>query len=60
MVAVAKEAQVSRQLVYDHFPDLPTLFKAAFAEEARQYAAGFGRCFRPWLERRRIDGETAI
>ena len=40
MVAVAKEAGVSRQLVYDHFPDLPTLFQAAFAEQARQYARG--------------------
>lgn len=40
MVAVAKEAGVSRQLVYDHFPDLPTLFGAAFAEQARQYALG--------------------
>ncbi len=40
MVAVAKEAGVSRQLVYDHFPDLPTLFEAAFAEQARQYALG--------------------
>lgn len=38
MVAVAKESGVSRQLVYDHFPDLPTLFQAAFAEQARQYA----------------------
>ena len=40
MVAVAKEAGVSRQLVYDHFPDLPTLFRAAFAEQARQYEVG--------------------
>jgi AcrR family transcriptional regulator len=40
MVAVAKEAGVSRQLVYDHFPDLPTLFEAAFAEQAQLYAQG--------------------
>ena len=40
MVAVAKEAGVSRQLVYDHFPDLPMLFEAAFAEQARLYAQG--------------------
>lgn len=40
MVAVAKEAGVSRQLVYDHFPDLPTLFEAAFAEQARLYTRG--------------------
>ena len=38
MVAVAKEAGVSRQLVYDHFPDLPMLVEAAFAEQARLYA----------------------
>jgi AcrR family transcriptional regulator len=40
MVAVAKEAGVSRQLVYDHFPDLPTLFQAVFAEQARRYERG--------------------
>jgi AcrR family transcriptional regulator len=40
MVAVAKEAHVSRQLVYDHYPDLPTLFQAAFAKQAEQYALG--------------------
>ena len=45
MVAVAKEAGVSRQLVYDHFPDLPTLFEAAFAEQARQYARGLDDVF---------------
>jgi AcrR family transcriptional regulator len=45
MVAVAKEAGVSRQLVYDHFPDLPTLFQAAFAEQARQYERGLDAVF---------------
>jgi AcrR family transcriptional regulator len=45
MVAVAKEAGVSRQLVYDHFPDLPTLFRAAFAEQARQYELGLDDVF---------------
>ena len=45
MVAVAKEAGVSRQLVYDHFPDLPTLFQAAFAEQARQYERGLDDVF---------------
>jgi AcrR family transcriptional regulator len=45
MVAVAKEANVSRQLVYDHFPDLPTLFRAAFAERAEQYALGLEDVF---------------
>jgi AcrR family transcriptional regulator len=45
MVAVAKEAGVSRQLVYDHFPDLPTLFEAAFAEQARLYVWGLDDIF---------------
>jgi AcrR family transcriptional regulator len=45
MVAVAKEAGVSRQLVYDHFPDLPTLFEAVFAEQTRQYARGLDDVF---------------
>jgi AcrR family transcriptional regulator len=45
MVAVAKEAGISRQLVYDHFPDLPRLFEAAFAEQARQYALGLDDVF---------------
>ncbi len=45
MVAVAKEAGVSRQLVYDHFPDLPTLFRAVFAEQARQYELGLEDVF---------------
>jgi AcrR family transcriptional regulator len=45
MVAVAKEAGVSRRLVYDHFPDLPTLFRAAFAEQARQYELGLDDVF---------------
>jgi AcrR family transcriptional regulator len=45
MVAVAKEAGISRQLVYDHFPDLPTLFEAAFAEQARQYVRGLDDVF---------------
>jgi AcrR family transcriptional regulator len=45
MVAVAKEAGVSRQLVYDHFPDLPTLFEAVFAEQARVYVRGLDDVF---------------
>ena len=45
MVAVAQEAGVSRQLVYDHFPDLPTLFRAAFAEQVRQYDLGLESVF---------------
>ena len=45
MVAVAKEAGVSRQLVYDHFPDLPTLFRAVFAEQARLYELGLDDVF---------------
>ncbi len=45
MVAVAKEAGVSRQLVYDHFPDLPTLFRAVFAEQARLYELGLDEVF---------------
>lgn len=45
MVAVAKEAHVSRQLVYDHFPDLPTLFQEAFSEQAEQYAVGLDDVF---------------
>ncbi len=45
MVAVAREAGVSRQLVYDHFPDLPSLFEAAFAEQADQYARGLDDVF---------------
>jgi AcrR family transcriptional regulator len=45
MVAVAKEAEVSRQLVYDHFPDLPTLFHAVFAEQAQRYERGLDEMF---------------
>jgi AcrR family transcriptional regulator len=45
MVAVAKEAGVSRQLVYDHFPDLPALFHAVFAEQAQRYERGLDDLF---------------
>jgi AcrR family transcriptional regulator len=45
MVAVAKEAGVCRRLVYDHFPDLPTLFEAAFAQQARLYVGGLDEVF---------------
>jgi AcrR family transcriptional regulator len=45
MVAVAKEAGVSRQLVYDHFPDLPTLFQGVFSEQARRYERGLDDLF---------------
>jgi AcrR family transcriptional regulator len=45
MVAVAKEAGVSRQLVYDHFPDLPTLFLGVFSEQARRYERGLDDLF---------------
>jgi AcrR family transcriptional regulator len=37
MVAVAREAGVSRRLVYDHFPDLTSLYEAFFDERARRY-----------------------
>jgi len=45
MVAVAKEAAVSRQLVYDHFPDLAALFHAVFAEQAQRYERGLDDLF---------------
>jgi AcrR family transcriptional regulator len=45
MVAVAKQAGVSRQLVYDHFPDLPTLFQAVFADQVRRYERGLDEIF---------------
>ena len=48
MVAVAKEAGVSRQLVYDHFPDLPSLFEAAFAEQADSTRGAWTMCS-PWV-----------
>ena len=60
MVAVAKEAGVSSQLVYDHFPDLPTLFQAAFAEQARQYARGLDDVFALGASDAAIDGEAAL
>lgn len=37
MVALAAEAGVSRRLVYDHFPDLPSLYAAFFDDRASRY-----------------------
>jgi AcrR family transcriptional regulator len=42
MVALATEAGVSRRLVYDHFPDLPTLYAAFFEDRASHYLADIG------------------
>lgn len=39
MVALAREAGVSRRLVYDHFPDLASLYEAFFADRAGHYLA---------------------
>lgn len=39
MVALAKEARASRQLVYDHFGDLTSLYEAFFEDRASQYLA---------------------
>lgn len=37
MVALAAEAGVSRRLVYDHFPDLASLYTAFFDDRASRY-----------------------
>lgn len=37
VVAVAQEAGVSRRLVYDHFPDLASLFEAFFDDTVARY-----------------------
>lgn len=37
MSALAREANVSRRLVYDHFADLSTLYEAFLDDRARQY-----------------------
>lgn len=37
MVALAAEAGVSRRLVYDHFPDLASLFDAFFDDRTSRY-----------------------
>lgn len=37
MVALATEAGVSRRLVYDHFPDLASLYSAFFDDRAARY-----------------------
>jgi AcrR family transcriptional regulator len=39
MVALAVEAGVSRRLVYDHFPDLASLYSAFFDDRAARYLA---------------------
>lgn len=39
MVALAAEAGVSRRLVYDHFPDLASLYAAFFDDRAERYLA---------------------
>jgi AcrR family transcriptional regulator len=39
MVALAGEAGVSRRLVYDHFPDLASLYSAFFDDRAARYLA---------------------
>lgn len=45
MVALADEAGVSRRLVYDHFPDLASLFHAFFDGRAAQYRASIEEAF---------------
>jgi AcrR family transcriptional regulator len=40
MVALAAEAGVSRRLVYDHFPDLPALYDAFFADRTARSLDG--------------------
>jgi AcrR family transcriptional regulator len=42
MVALAAEAGVSRRLVYDHFPDLASLYTAFFDDRAARYLAVIG------------------
>jgi AcrR family transcriptional regulator len=37
MVALAEEAGVSRRLVYNHFPDLASLYEAYFDDRTRRY-----------------------
>jgi AcrR family transcriptional regulator len=39
MVALATEAGVSRRLVYDHFPDVASLYSAFFDDRAARYLA---------------------
>jgi AcrR family transcriptional regulator len=39
MVALATEAGVSRRLVYDHFPDLASLYSAFFDDRAERHLA---------------------
>lgn len=41
MSAVAREADVSRRLVYDHFADLSTLYEAFLDDRVQQYGAIF-------------------
>lgn len=45
MVALAAEAGVSRRLVYDHFPDLPSLYGAFFDDRATRYLAAIDEAF---------------
>jgi AcrR family transcriptional regulator len=40
MVALAEEAGVSRRLVYNHFPDLRSLYEAYFDDRTRRYLDG--------------------
>jgi AcrR family transcriptional regulator len=37
MAALAREAGASRRLVYDHFPDLPSLYEAFFDDRVSHY-----------------------
>jgi AcrR family transcriptional regulator len=39
MAALADEAQVSRRLVYNHFPNLSTLYEQFFIDRAARYLA---------------------
>ncbi|MGZ4690296.1 MAG: TetR/AcrR family transcriptional regulator [Acidimicrobiia bacterium] len=43
MVALADEAGVSRRLVYNHFPDLATLYDAFFDDRAARYLGSIDR-----------------
>lgn len=46
MVALAEEAGVSRRLVYDHFPDLTSLYTAFFDDRASRYLSQIDEALR--------------
>lgn len=56
MVALAAEAGVSRRLVYDHFPDLASLYEAFFDDRATRYLAALDAA----VDRADGDGAAAF